>query len=68
MFANLEAMRRELIGIPFAASIGMAQSQDIAPRPKFEVASRNNRGLKIEPAKAPGGVLMIGRLERPSEN
>jgi len=39
MFANLAAMRRELIGIALAASIGIAQSRDLAPRPKFEVAS-----------------------------
>jgi uncharacterized protein (TIGR03435 family) len=35
MFANLKAMRAKLIAIALAAGIGIAQEQDVAPRPKF---------------------------------
>jgi uncharacterized protein (TIGR03435 family) len=39
VFANLEAMRLTTMAIALGASIGMAQSQDVAPLPKFDVVS-----------------------------
>ncbi len=46
MFANFEAVRLTLLAMVLVASIPVAQSQDPAPRPKFEVASirRNTSG------------------------
>jgi bla regulator protein BlaR1 len=38
------------------------------PGPTFLQALREQLGLKLEPAKAPLRVLVIDRVERPSEN
>ncbi len=55
---HLEFTPDEINGAPAADS----------SRPSIFVAIREQLGLKLESVKAPGDILVVDRLERPSEN
>jgi uncharacterized protein (TIGR03435 family) len=53
---------------PFAVAASANGASDPAAAPSFETALREELGLKLQPATAPVGVLVIDHVEEPTPN